>query len=181
MTVKADAAAAQAAITAVAKATSVARGAHFDSLMTSVQLSATELQRKVVEVLKLHPPVTRSVTVGGTAHAGDTLNIAVTPVFGAAVTASYTLTAGDTLATAAASLLAQVNLGPAAPVLSNATITATGLSGAVFNLQYNVAPSALTVSVTGTGATTTLTLGAVTGSTDATNLNSLNTLLGELL
>jgi hypothetical protein len=35
--------------------------------------------------------------------------------------------------------------------------------------------------VTGTGATTTLTLGSVSGSTDAANLAALNTLLGELL
>jgi hypothetical protein len=89
--------------------------------------------------------------------------------------------AGDSFASAAASLFGLINQGPNAPTLANGTITATGLSGAVFQIQYNVPPSSISVSVTGGGATTTLALGSVSGGTDATNLAALSTLLGELL
>jgi hypothetical protein len=181
MTVKSDAATTAAALTANAKAVALAKGASIDAMMQSVQTHAIELQRKIVEVLKLHPPVTRSVTVGGTIHTGDNLNIAITPQFGNATTTTYVVQAGDTLASAAASLLALINNGQNTPTLANATVSATGLSSAVFNLQYNLPPSSISVSVTGGGATTTLTLGSVSGSSDATNLAALSTLLGELL
>jgi hypothetical protein len=181
MSVKSDAATTAAALTANAKNVSLTRGAAIDAMMLSVQQHAIELQKKVVDVLKLHPPVTRSLTVGGTIHTGDNLNIAITPQFGSATTTTYVLLAGDTLASAAASLFGLINQGPNSPTLANATVSATALNSAVFNIQYNVPPASISVSVTGGGATTTLSLGSVSGGTDATNLAALNTLLGELL
>lgn len=181
MTVKTDASNTATALTTNAKAVALAKGAAIDAMMASVQTAAADLQKKVIEVLKLHPPVTRSVTVGGTIHAGDNLNIVITPQFGNATTTTYVVASGDTFASAAAQLFSLINNGPNAPTLANATVAATGLNSAAFNIQYNLPPTSITVSVTGAGATTTLTLGSVTGSTDATNLSSLNALLGELL
>jgi hypothetical protein len=150
-------------------------------MMSSIQQHAIELQKKVVDVLKLHPAVTRSVTVAGTIHTGDNLNILITPQFGSATTTTYVVQAGDTLASAAASLFGLINQGPNTPTLANGTITATALASAVFQILYNVPPASISVSVTGPGNTTTLTLGSVGGSSDATNLAALSTLLGELL
>jgi hypothetical protein len=60
MTVKSDAATTAAALTANAKSVAVAKGSAISDMMVSVQQHAIELQAKVVAVLKLHPPVTRS-------------------------------------------------------------------------------------------------------------------------
>jgi hypothetical protein len=105
------------------------------------------------------------VTVGGTAHAGDTLTLNIT-LAGSAVTPPphYTLTASDTLAEAATALAAAINSNTN---LKAAKISADTPAGSAFNLNFGLAAPPVTASVTGAGATTTLTLGSA-GSTAPT-------------
>jgi hypothetical protein len=175
MTVKSDAVAITP--TANAKSVSVAKGSQFTDMMTLVASRASELQTLVKETIKLHPPTTRSVTVGGTAHTGDLLTLNITPSGGSLVALTYTMASGDTLQSAAINLATSVN-GNAA--LQFGGVTATAPAAGVFNLSYGLTPT-VSASVTGGGATTTLTVGSASGGADATNLTSLNTLLGELL
>ena len=104
-----------------------------------------------------------------------TLNI--TPSGGNLVALTYTMTAADTLQSAAINLANSVN-GNAAIAFGG--ITATAPASGVFNLSYGLTPT-VSASVTGGGATTTLTVGSASGGADPTNLTALNTLLGELL
>jgi hypothetical protein len=99
----------------------------------------------------------KSVTVGGTAHVGDTLNLNITPNGGSLVALSYVLLGPDTLNTAAIALAALVN--------GNATLQAAGIeadtpSAGVFNLHYTGTAPTVSSSVTGGGATTTLAIGS---------------------
>lgn len=99
----------------------------------------------------------KSVTIGGTAHVGDTLNLNITPNGGSLIALSYVLLGPDTLNTAAIALAALVN--------GNATLQAAGIvadtpSAGVFNLHYTGTAPAVTGNVTGGGATTTLTVGS---------------------
>jgi hypothetical protein len=175
MTVKADAQAITP--TANAKSVSVARGSQLTDAMTLVATRASELQVLVKEVIKLHPMTTRPITIGGTAHTGDLLTLNITASGGSLIALTYTMTAADTLQSAAINLANSVN-GNAA--LQFGGVTATAPVAGVFNLSYGLTP-VVSASVTGGGATTTLTVGSASGGADATNLTALNTLLGELL
>jgi hypothetical protein len=96
---------------------------------------------------------TNSQTVGGVAHVGDVLTMTFV---GPAAVVTYTMLAGDTLATGAIGLAAAVN---ANPILQAAGISADTPVAGAFKLHYQTAPTSVTDSVTGTGATTTLTAG----------------------
>jgi hypothetical protein len=100
-----------------------------------------------------------TVTVGGTAHTGDHLNLTFTSsaIAGSPLTITYTLTGADTLNSAAAALAAAIN--------ANSVLAALGFDaiavGAVVSVYQPTALSpqaTYTESVTGGGATTTLTL-----------------------
>lgn len=103
--------------------------------------------------------VSETVTVGGTAHTGDTLNLVFTSsaLTGSPITVSYVMKSTDTLATGAAGLAAAVN---ANAVLAAAGFDAIALAAVVSVYQpTTLSPQATyTQSVTGGGATTTLTL-----------------------
>jgi hypothetical protein len=108
---------------------------------------------------------------------GDLLTLNITPSGGSLVALTYTMASGDTLQPAAINLANAVN-GNAAVAFGG--VSATAPVAGVFNLSYGLTPT-VSASVTGGGATTTLTVGSASGGADATNLASLNTLLGELL
>jgi hypothetical protein len=100
------------------------------------------------------------VTVGGTAHTGDTLNLSITPPSpGVLVALTYALTASDTLQTAATALAALINTNAALLAFGYAADTS---SAGAFKLHYPGTAPSTSASVTGGGATTTLTAGAPT-------------------
>jgi hypothetical protein len=176
MTVKADAAAFSPSATA--KSVALTKGGSLDMHLAGIQTKALELQVAVENAMKAHPAISRTLTVGGTAHATDSLNFVFTPINGTSTTLSYVLVSGDTLISAASALATVIN---ASGIAANATISAAFVGTAVLNISYNVVPSAISVNVSGGAPTTTLALGSVSGSTDNNNLAALSTLLGELL
>lgn len=105
-----------------------------------------------------------TVTVGGTAKAGDVLNVTFTNagIEDSPLTITYTLQSGDTLTTAATGLKNAIN---ASVELAAANITATSAS-AVVTISAPTTLGSVTYgqSVGGTSPTTTLTLGV--GSTN---------------
>lgn len=117
-------------------------------------------------------------TVAGTIHTGDVLTLTFTPTSGSPTVVTYTLTASETTATLAAVKLA-------AAINANATIAAAGFfannAAGVVNLYCpgGVAPgtgwTSVTPSVTGGGATTTLTGATSTASTTKLTLTGLYT------
>jgi hypothetical protein len=118
-----------------------------------------------------------TVVVGGTAHTGDVLNLTVTSsaLTGSPITVSYTMKAGDTLATGAVGLAAAVN---ANAVLAAAAIVALPVSSGEFEVYQPTALSpqaTFSESVTGGGATTTLTLGSGSAATAGMTLAGIYT------
>jgi hypothetical protein len=94
-----------------------------------------------------------AVTVGGTAHVGDTLTLTITPPATSAIPIAYVMLGGDTLQTAAVALAALVNANAALKTLGYVADVPTA---GVFHLHYpGTAPTTSAV-VTGGGATTTL-------------------------
>jgi hypothetical protein len=176
MTFKSDFAAATAPLTPAAKTAAVARGAGLDQMGAAVQAKVQDLIFTLREYAKLHPPISRTLTVAGTAKAGDVLTLTFTPLGGSSTTASYTMTGADTLITGALGLANAIN---AASGVS--TIVATFAGTAVLTISYNLVPSSISASVGGSSPTDTLTLAAPTGSTDVTNLTNICNALAELL
>jgi hypothetical protein len=163
--------------TANAKATSIAKGAQITNMMNLLAQRVVEMQRMVQDIVKLHPPTTRSVTIGGTAHAGDVLTLSITPSGGSLIAITYTMATGDTLQVGAINLANLVNANSA---LQFAGITASAPVAGVSNLSYGLTPT-VSGAVAGGGATTTLTVGSASSGADSTNLTALNSVLAELL
>jgi hypothetical protein len=118
-----------------------------------------------------------TVVVGGTAHTGDVLNLTVTStaLTGSPITVTHTMTSTDTLATAAVALAAAVN---ANAVLAAAGIIALSVSSGEFEVYQPTALSpqaTFSESVTGGGATTTLTLGSGSAATAGMTLSGIYT------
>jgi hypothetical protein len=117
-----------------------------------------------------------TVTVGGTAHTGDTLNVVFTSsaLTGSPITVSYVMKSTDTLSTGAAGLAAAIN---ANAVLSAAGFDATVAAAVVSIYQpTTLSPQATyTESVTGGGATTTLTLSTGSAVTAGITLSAIYT------
>jgi hypothetical protein len=113
--------------------------------------------------------LTQQITVGGTAHAGDVL----TETFvGPNLVVTYQMQAGDTIQTGAVGLANQIN--------ANVILQANGISadtpvGGVFKLHYGVQPTSVSASVTGVGATTTLS-NATAGTTPNVNAITFNSI-----
>jgi hypothetical protein len=139
------------------------------------------------------PNNTVTVTVGGTIHTGDNLNV----TFGNALltnatqTITYVVQAGDTITTAAAALAALISVHPN---LAQCGYQATSVAGAISitfpsnatnlpnNANYLGSPltppannTQFSISVTGTGATTTLTYANGTDGTPITPSLTSNT------
>lgn len=104
---------------------------------------------------------TNTVTVGGTAHTGDVCNVTLTSGLfpNGALTYSYTVQSTDTLSTIAQAIAKLINDDGNA---HNFDIEADSAGAVVTISQAGPAGNftTLTVSVTGGGATTTLTAGA---------------------
>jgi LysM repeat protein len=104
----------------------------------------------------LYPP---TLTVGGTATAGDVVSITATPQRGDAITASYTVLPGDTAAAIAAGLntawIGATGLFPATPSSVNGAVLTLNL----YPGSFDPPPGTWTITgnVTG-GATETLTI-----------------------
>jgi hypothetical protein len=118
-----------------------------------------------------------TVVVGGTAHVGDVLNLTVTSsaLTGSPITVTHTMTGTDTLATAAVALAAAVN---ANSVLAAAGIVALAVSSGEFEVYQPTALSPQATfgeSVTGGGATTTLTLGSGSAASTGMTLSAVYT------
>jgi hypothetical protein len=106
---------------------------------------------------------TLQITVGGTAHTGDTATLNVTPNLGVLQALVYTLIGADTLNTAAIALAALVNANPACQA---AGITADVPTAGVFKLHFNGTAPTVTGVITGGGATVTLTAAAAGSTTN---------------
>lgn len=130
------------------------QGAQFFSIVRVTDGSDTQAQNAVSATDAIRP-----LTVGGTPHTGDSLNIAITPNGGSLINVSYVMLVTDTLITAAAALAALVN---ANTLLSAAGINADVTGAATFNLHYSGTAPTVTSTVTGSGTTTTLTTGSAT-------------------
>ena len=118
-----------------------------------------------------------TVTVGGTAHTGDTLNLTITSsaLTGSPITVSYVMKSTDTLATGAVGLAAAVN---ANAILGAAGIVALPVSSGEFEVYQpaTLSPQAtFSESVTGDGATTTLTLASGSAVTAGATLSAIYT------
>lgn len=105
-------------------------------------------------------PGGETVTLGGTAHTGDVLNLTLTStaLTGSPITVSYAVLSSDTLATAAIGLCAAFNSN-AVFAAANVFAQVTGNVVSVFQPSTLSPQATFSVSVTGSGATTTLTLG----------------------
>jgi hypothetical protein len=106
-------------------------------------------------------------TVGGVAHVGDVLTLVFTPAAGSPITVTFTMPSTPTLTQGATGLAAAINANAA---LVAAGFAATSLVAVVsIYCPGGVAPgtgwTSITPSVTGGGATTTLTGGTSTAST----------------
>jgi RHS repeat-associated protein len=102
---------------------------------------------------------THNVTVGGTVHVNDVLTVTIrnaTLTGGGAISKSHTVASGDTLSSIAATLAGAIN-GDANLTGKGVTASATNQVIAISSLSGH--PTTYAVSVTGTGATTTLSAG----------------------
>jgi hypothetical protein len=176
MSFKADFTTATAPLTAAAKSTAVAKGAGLDQMGAAVQAKVQDLIWTLREYAKLHPPISRTLVLSGTAKSGDVLTLSFTPLGGSATTATYTMGGSDTLLTGAQGLANAIN---AASGVS--TIVATFNATTTLTISYNLVPSSIAASVGGSSPTDVLTLNAPTGSTDVTNLTNICNSLAELL
>jgi len=109
---------------------------------------------------------TNQVTIGGTAHAGDNLNLQITPSGGSLQTITYIMQAGDTLQLGAVGLANAVNGSVA---MQAAGFSADVPIAGVFKLHYQTVGT-VAQSVTGVGATTTITLGGPSTTTNVTQI-----------
>lgn len=112
-----------------------------------------------------------TITVGGTARTGDTINVLFTgPQFGAGVLASFNTVTGNTTTQSAAGLAAAIN--------ANATLAALGVTAApstntiVLTVPAAVEPA--TVSVWANTITTTATIVGTAATGDTLNLTFTN-------
>lgn len=122
------------------------------------------------------PASGETLTVAGTAHAGDVLTVVYTSsaITGSPLTVTYTMKTGDTLATGAAGLAAAIN---ATAALNAVGIYATSAAAVCTSYQpAALSPAATyTASVTGGGATTTLTAASTTAPTGGMTLTAIYT------
>lgn len=121
--------------------------------------------------------ISETVTVGGTVHTGDVLNVVFTSsaLTGSPITVTYTVKSTDTtLALAAAGLAAAIN---ANAVLAAAGFTAIAPAAVISVYQPTTLSPQATYgsSVTGGGATTTLTLATGAAVTSGLTLQALYT------
>lgn len=152
--------------TALALAT--LQGAQFFSLVRVTDGTDTAAQKAITATDAIRP-----YTVGGTPHVGDVLTLAITPNGGTLTNISYTMLVTDTLITAATALAALVN---ANSYLASQGINSDSTGTATNNLHYNGTAPTVAGSVTGGGATTTLTVAvATTLSTTQITLKSIYT------